>query len=68
MKTPDAIKHALEICAWFRNCDCCGYQCVVPICMHRLAEDALSYIQQLEAQTRNGAKGKNEREQMDENA
>lgn len=50
MKTPDAIKHALESCAWFGSCDCCEYKCTVPICMHHLAEDALFYIQQLEAE------------------
>lgn len=31
MKTPDEIKHALESCAWFGSCDCCGYKCTVPI-------------------------------------
>lgn len=49
MKTPDEIKRGLEVCTGFEGCAACPYHdegmhgCV------GLEEDALAYIQQLEA-------------------
>lgn len=50
MKTPDEIKNGLEHCAQSEPCvDCVYDRRDFPMCVQRMAEDALAYIQQIEA-------------------
>lgn len=50
MKTPDEIKKGLECCAQSEPCvDCVYDRRDFPMCVRRMAEDALAYIRQLEA-------------------
>lgn len=53
MKTPEKIKKGLAFCAYYNgNCEQCNYEYGARnnYCMESLAADALSYIQQLEAE------------------
>ena len=50
MRTPEEIKKGLECCGNSDECKECPYRCIIDWCMGALAEDALAYIRQLEAQ------------------
>ena len=50
MRTPEEIKKGLECCGSSDECKECPYRCIIDWCMGALAEDALAYIRQLEAQ------------------
>ena len=54
VRSPEEIRKGLECCGNSGECKGCPYYGGYELCMGTLAEDALTYIQQLEAQVRHG--------------